>query len=83
MMLDEWLTEEQAAREIDKTIRTLRQWRRRRTGPPYAHFGKTIRYHRPTFEQYFKSIQVMPARERSRYPRASLKSHDENQDRRT
>jgi hypothetical protein len=25
---------------------------------------------------YFKSIQVMPARERSRYPRASLKNSE-------
>jgi len=80
---DEWMSEAEAAAEIDKTVRTLRQWRRRRTGPPYAFFGRTIKYHRPTFADYFKSIQVMPARERSRYPRASLRNHDENQDRRT
>ena len=71
-MLDEWMSEAEAAAEVDKTIRTLRQWRRRRTGPPYARFGRTVRYHRPTFVEYFKAIQVMPVRERARYPRASI-----------
>ena len=69
-MLDEWMSEAEAAAEIAKTVRTLRQWRRRRIGPPYSHFGRTVRYHRPTFVEYFKSIQVMPARERGRYPRS-------------
>jgi hypothetical protein len=75
-MLADWMSEAEAAAEIDKTVRTLRQWRRRRTGPPFARFGRTVRYHRPTFAAYFKSIQVMPLRERSRYPRASLRNHD-------
>jgi hypothetical protein len=26
-MLDEWMSEAEAAAEIDKTVRTLRQWR--------------------------------------------------------
>jgi hypothetical protein len=73
-MLDDWMSEAEAAAEIKKTVRTLRQWRRRRTGPPYAHFGRTVKYHRPTFVEYFKSIQVMPARMRIRYPRASVRS---------
>jgi len=73
-MLDEWMSEAEAAAEINKTVRTLRQWRRRRTGPPYAHFGRTVKYHRPTFVEYFKSIQVMPVRERAREPRASIRS---------
>jgi hypothetical protein len=75
-MLSEWMSEAEAAAEIAKTVRTLRQWRRRRTGPPYAHFGRTVRYHRPTFIKYFESIQVMPLRERSRHPRASLRIND-------
>jgi hypothetical protein len=73
-MLSEWMSEAEAAAEIEKTVRTLRQWRRRRTGPPYAHFGRTVRYHRPAFEKYFQSIQVLPARERARYPRGRSRS---------
>jgi hypothetical protein len=69
-MLDEWMSEAEAAAEIDKTVRTLREWRRRRIGPPYSYFGRTVRYHRPTFIDHFKSTQVLPARERGRYPRA-------------
>jgi hypothetical protein len=74
MMRDEWMSEAEAAAEIDKTIRTLRQWRRRRTGPPYAHFGRTVKYHRPSFIEYFKSIQVLPVRERARFPHANVRS---------
>jgi hypothetical protein len=69
-MLEEWMSEEEAAAAIAKTVRTLRQWRRRRTGPPYSFFGRTVRYHLPTFVEFFKSRQVMPARERGRYPRS-------------
>jgi hypothetical protein len=68
-MLDDWMSEEEAAAAIDKTVRTLRQWRRRRIGPPYSYFGRTVRYHRPTFIDHFKLTQVLPARERGRYPR--------------
>ena len=45
---DEWMTEAQTAAEVHKTVRTLRQWRKRRVGPPYTFFGRTVRYHRPT-----------------------------------
>jgi hypothetical protein len=73
-MLDEWMSEAEASAEVDKTVRTLRKWRQKRIGPPYAYFGRTVKYHRPTFVDYFKAIQVMPVRERLRYPRASLRS---------
>jgi hypothetical protein len=62
--LDDWLSEEEAAAAVHKTIRTLRSWRKRRTGPPYAYFGRTIRYHRPTFIEFFKASQIMPVRTR-------------------
>jgi hypothetical protein len=62
MTLDEWMSEEEAAAEVQKTVRTLREWRKRRMGPPYAFFGKTVRYHRPTFIEFYKSNQIMPAR---------------------
>jgi hypothetical protein len=61
---DEWMTEAEAADFVGKTIRTLRQWRQRREGPPYAYFGRTIRYHRPAFVDFFKARQIQPARTR-------------------
>jgi len=63
---DEWMSEAEAAAEVKKTIRTLRQWRKRRIGPPYAFFGRTVRYHRPTFIEFFKASQIVPVRHRTR-----------------
>ena len=59
---DEWLSEAEAAAEIRKTVRMLREWRKRRIGPPYAFFGRTVRYHRPTLAEHFKASQIKPAR---------------------
>jgi hypothetical protein len=64
---DEWMTEAQTAAEVHKTVRTLRQWRKRRVGPPYTFFGRTVRYHRPTLSEFFRANQIHPAR-KSRRP---------------
>jgi len=66
MALEDWLTEAQAAAAVNKTVRTLRQWRKRGEGPPYAYFGRTIRYHRPAFIDFFKASQIVPVRKRRR-----------------
>jgi hypothetical protein len=66
MTFDEWMSEEDAAVEVHKTVRTLREWRKRRVGPPYAYFGRTVRYHRPTFFEFFKASQIMPVRSAKR-----------------
>jgi hypothetical protein len=64
MSLADWMSEKEAAAEVRKTVRTLRDWRKRRKGPPYAYFGRTIRYHRPTLVEFFKANQIQPARAR-------------------
>jgi hypothetical protein len=66
MTLDDWMEEEEAAAAVHKTVRTLREWRKRRIGPPYAYFGRTVRYHRPTFIEYYKSSQIVPVRKSRR-----------------
>lgn len=43
MLLDDWLSESEAATEIGKSVRTLRR-RRKGMGPPFAHFGRTVKY---------------------------------------
>jgi hypothetical protein len=63
---DDWMSEEEAAAEVHKTVRTLRQWRKKRQGPPYAYFGRTVRYHRPTFLEFYRKNQIVPVRSRSR-----------------
>jgi hypothetical protein len=60
--VNEWMSEQEAAAEAHKSVRTMREWRKKRTGPPYSFFGRTIRYHRPTFIEHFKKNQIMPVR---------------------
>jgi hypothetical protein len=62
--LEEWLTEAETATEIGKTVRTLRQWRRKGVGPPYAQFGRTVKYNRSALIDFYKSNQIISARTR-------------------
>jgi hypothetical protein len=43
-LLDEYLTEDEEAEELKKTVRTLRRWRKMRMGPAYTHNGKDVLY---------------------------------------
>jgi hypothetical protein len=61
-VLDEWLSEQEAATAIRKSVRTLRKWRRMGVGPPYAYFGRTIRYRRPAFVEHFRESEISPVR---------------------
>jgi hypothetical protein len=62
--LDEWLTEEEAAAAAGKTVRTLRQWRRRGVGPPYTYFGRTVKYRKPAFVEHYRRSEINPACDR-------------------
>jgi hypothetical protein len=64
MELDEFLSEEAAADAIGKSLRTLRQWRRRGIGPPYVLFGRTIRYRKSAFVEHFRQAEICPVRTR-------------------
>ncbi len=59
-VLDDWLSEQEAAAAARKSVRTLRKWRYLGTGPPYSFFGKTIRYHKPAFIEHFKRNEITP-----------------------
>ena len=62
--LDEWISEKEAAAAVGKTVRTLRQWRRRGVGPPYAYFGRTVKYRKPAFVAHYRRIEIKPNRNR-------------------
>jgi hypothetical protein len=66
--LDEWLEEEEAAAAVGKTVRTLRQWRRRGVGPPYTHFGRTIKYRKRSFVEHYRRREIKPNRNRPSRP---------------
>ena len=46
------LTTEQAAAFLNLTKATLNQWRWLQTGPPYARYGRSIRYRRSDLVEY-------------------------------
>ena len=52
------------ANQIGSLIRL--RGRKRREGPPYARFGRTIRYHQASFIRHFEASQIMPARKSRR-----------------
>jgi hypothetical protein len=66
-LLAEWLSEAEAAREINKSVRTLRGWRRKKKGPPYAFFGRTVKYRMLALAEYYRASEVHP--ERGRKPK--------------
>ena len=63
-VLDDWLTEDEAAAELRKKVRTLRKWRSDGTGPVYGLFGRSVRYHKDALRKYCFDQQVVPARTR-------------------
>jgi hypothetical protein len=65
---DEWLSEREAAAEIGKSTRTLRVWRRKRIGPPYAMFGRTIKYRKLALVEHFRAAEIRPRKPRSNFP---------------
>ena len=58
----EWLSEQEAAAALRKSVRTLRKWRGQRVGPPYAYFGRTVRYRGPALVEHFRQSEIKPVR---------------------
>jgi hypothetical protein len=62
--MDDWLSEKETAAEIGVSVRTLRGWRRKRIGPPYAYFGRAIKYKGRGISDYYESAQIHSVRAR-------------------
>ena len=52
-MGENFLNEEQAARVLNASKRTLQGWRQRGDGPPYVKVGHLVRYQPSSLEAYF------------------------------
>lgn len=66
-ILSEYLTEDElcaAARErgLPSSPRTMREWRSRGEGPPFAKFGREVIYPRAGFSQWLESKIRKPKR---------------------
>jgi hypothetical protein len=70
-ILENYHTEAELVRELKHRlgfgeVRTLRMWRARRTGPPWARIGHVIVYPNDRFEDWLRSRLRYPVRGRGR-----------------
>jgi hypothetical protein len=61
LLLDDWLTEGEAAAELKKTPRTLQSWRQKRIGPAWSKNGNVVLYHRDALREYLFAGVVRPS----------------------
>jgi hypothetical protein len=61
-LLQDYLSENDLAAELNKTVRTIQLWRSRREGPPWVRIGKTPVYHRAAVLRWLEQQQVEPVR---------------------
>jgi Helix-turn-helix domain len=81
-LLGEYLTEDNLARELNRTPRTIKRWRAERTGPAATFIGNSVFYHKDSVREWLRSQErkLPPQRKheeprrkpRSRAPRQSL-----------
>ena len=63
-LLENWLTEDEAAAALRKSKRTLALWRQLRKGPAWTRNGKEILYRRDAIPEYLRANETQPVRER-------------------
>jgi hypothetical protein len=63
-VLDDYLNEAELAAELKISIRTLRAWRARGTGPAFVKVAKRVEYPRGGIPLYLKSLETKPSRNR-------------------
>ena len=60
--LDGFLREQELARALGCTVRTLRRWHERRIGPPRTVCGRVILYRKSSVDNWLKSHEQAYAR---------------------
>jgi hypothetical protein len=60
--VDEWLTPEELAADLERTVGTLQNWRSQKRGPAYARWGKSVRYRLRDVEAWKRSTLVSTSR---------------------
>ncbi len=54
------VNEKIAAKEMDISVQTLRNWRCKRKGPPYIKIGRSVRYDLKEVMEYMKRHTIHP-----------------------
>ena len=62
----DYATEDELSSELKKGKRTLRQWRQRRTGPPFVKVENLILYPRNGARCWLKNLETDPATDKVR-----------------
>jgi hypothetical protein len=63
-LLADYLTEPELAKQLRVSIRTLRNWRARQSGPPFVKVAKRVEYPRSGVPPWLASLEQKPGRAR-------------------
>jgi hypothetical protein len=64
-LLGDYLSEEKFAAELGVSVRTLRNWRQQRSGPPFVTIGKKIVYGKGSLLAWVQTQERQPVRKRN------------------
>jgi hypothetical protein len=65
-ILDDYLTEDQLAAELKKSIRLLQLWRQRRQGPAWTRLGgQQVIYRKAAVADWLRKLEQQPVRRRT------------------
>jgi len=59
-ILDDYLSEAQLAKELNRNPATLVRWRKKQIGPPFTMLGKSVFYSRESVLVWLKKQEVSP-----------------------
>lgn len=70
-LLSGYLSQEELAREINVTVRTVQRWEAQRLGPPITRVGGRPMYRKESVREWLHSLEAKPAPDRRRRGRAA------------
>lgn len=59
-ILADYITPEELAQELDKSLITLARWRQKKKGPPFIRAGRDVLYSRESVQAWLKRLETKP-----------------------
>lgn len=59
-LLDDYMTTEELADELGKSVLTVAKWRNQKIGPPYIRVGKKVLYGREGVRKWLNRLEQHP-----------------------
>ncbi|MBX3515223.1 MAG: helix-turn-helix domain-containing protein [Xanthobacteraceae bacterium] len=63
-ILEDYLPRAEAAKQINRTERTLQRWANQRVGPPVTRIGNQVLYRKDALRDWLKSLETPMVRGR-------------------